>query len=173
MQLGVDRQAENFIGAGNDDRQSDNDPMVAAGGGDSLGGRGHGVAKPAQAVNVFASLVQQRVIDDQVEPASRIQMRDRRDANLVSQFANRPGGSTEEVIKTVERMPFFPRDGRIGLDGLEDAVFGSSAETHDPSDQNLDVGLKRRLGKSGQQGLQKRIERGYAGKHGRGPPCRS
>src|SRR5208283_3926864 len=45
------------------------------------------------------------------------------------------------------------------------------AQAHYPTQQHLDVRLERWLRERWQQALQYRIEREYARKHGRGPPC--
>src|SRR5208283_5747064 len=84
---------------------------------------------------------------------------------------NCPSSATEEIVETVERMSLFPGKGRIGLDGLEHSELGSLAQAHHPTDQHLDVCPERWFGECGQQALQNGVERGYARKHGRGPPC--
>ena len=171
MQHGVDRETVYLGGSWNADRQSHHHPVVAAGGGPPLGRRGHRIAEPAQAVNVFASLVQQRVVDDQIQQSSRIELDDHGHGDLMGQVAHHPSRAAEEVVETVEGVPLFSRNRRIGLDRLEHSVLRSLAQAHHPTDQHLDVRLKRRLGKHGQQALHNRVERGYARKHGWGPPC--
>ena len=152
-------------------RQSHHHPVVAAGGRHPLGRRGHRIAEPTQTVDMLAAFVQQGVVDDQVQQAARIEPDDDRHGDLMGQVVDRPSGTTEEVVEAVEGMPLFARNRRIGLDRLEHSVLGSLAQTHHPTEQHLDVRLKRRLGEYGQQALQNRVERGYARKHGRGPPC--
>jgi hypothetical protein len=92
-------------------------------------------------------------------------------ANLPSQVLYAPGGTAEKIVKSVEGMSFRSRNGRIGPDRLEHSVLGSLAQTHHPTEQYLDVCLKRRLCEYRQKALQNRVDRGYARKHGWGPPC--
>ena len=171
MQLGVDRQTVNLVGSGNANCQSNHHPVIAAGGRDPFGRRGHGIAEPAQAVDMLAPFVQQGIVDDQVQSVARIERDDSRHGQLPGQVVNRPSRPTEEVVEAIERMSLFPRKGRIGLDGLEDSELGSLAQAHHPPEQNLDVRLERWFGECWQQALQNGVERGYARKHGRGPPC--
>lgn len=92
---------------------------------------------------------------------------------FVGQVMHGPGGATEEIVEAVERMPLGSGYGRIGLGGLEHSILGSLAQAHHPTEQHLDVRLERWLGKCWQQALNNGVERGYARKHGRGPPCLS
>jgi hypothetical protein len=58
-------------------------------------------------------------------------------------------------------MSFFSIDGRVGLDGLKHGELGASRKAHQPTEKDLAMRLKRRLGKSGQQALQQTVQRGY------------
>jgi len=76
---------------------------------------------------MLAPFVQQSVVHDQIQHAARIERDDDRHGQLMRQVVDCPGGSTEEVVKTVERMPLLPGKGRVGLDGLEHAELGPLA----------------------------------------------
>ena len=115
--------------------------------------------------------MQQRVVDNQVQQAVRVEPDDHGHGDLMGQVADGPRGTAEEVVEAVEGMPLLARNRRIGLDGLKHAVLRSLAQTHHPTEQDLDVRLKRRLSEYRQQALQNRVERWYARKHGWGPPC--
>ena len=171
VQHGVDRETVYLGGSWDADCQSQHHPVVAAGGGHPLGRRGYRVAEPTQTVDILASLVQQRVVDDQIQQSSGIELDNHGHGNLMGQVSHHPSRAAEEVVKAVERMPLLARDRHIGLDRLKHSVLRSLAQAHHPTKQHLDVGLKRWLGKHGQQALQNRVERGYARKHGWGPPC--
>ncbi len=171
MQSSVDRQAVNLVGLGKGNCQPHYNPVVAAGGRDPFGGRGHGIAEPTQAVDMPAPFVQQGVVDHQVQQPVRIEPDDDRRGHLLGQVAYQPSRTAEEVVEAVERMPLLAGERRIGLDRLEHSVLGSPAQAHHPTEQHLDVRLERRLREHRQQALQNRVERGYARKHGRGPPC--
>ncbi len=171
MQPGVDRKAVDLGGSRDADRQSDHHPVVAAGSGHPFGRRGHRIAEPSQAEDVFAALVQQRVVDDEIQQPAWVEPDDHGHGDLMGQVARDPSRAAEEVVEAVEGVPLPARNRRVGLDCPEHPVLRPFAQAHHPTEQDLHVGLKRRLGEHGQQALQNRVERRYAPEHERGPPC--
>src|SRR5207237_1492679 len=69
------------------------DPVMAAGGGDSLLGAGHGIAPPPQAPDTLAALMGQGVIDQQGEATEEAKSAEDQDSNLISKSGGRPGGT--------------------------------------------------------------------------------
>ena len=171
MQFGMDRQTVDLVGFRDADRQSHHDPVVATGGRYPLGRRGNRIAEPAQAVNLFAALVQECVVDDEIQQPARVEPNDHGHGDLTRQVGHHPTGTAEEIVEAVEGVPLLARDRRIGLDRLKHSVLRPLAQAHHPAEQNLDVGPKRRFGEHRQKALQNRVERRYARKHERGPPC--
>src|SRR5262249_35073683 len=89
------------VAAGQADGHGQHDPVVAAGGGDSLAGAGDGVAEPAQAPDALAALVRQGVIDQQGADAPGRQACQHQPGDAVGQAAGGPGGALEEVVVAV------------------------------------------------------------------------
>src|SRR5204863_9854537 len=67
------RQAEDVAGAqGDGDGQAEDHPVIATSRRHALLGGSDSIAEPAQTPDLFAALVQERVIDDEVEVADRV-----------------------------------------------------------------------------------------------------
>jgi hypothetical protein len=98
------------------------------------------------------------VVDHQVEQTRGIECQDHGHTDLVGQGFDSPGAAAEEVIEAIERMALDSRDHRTGLDGLEDPVLSSLADTHDPAQEDVSVGLETRFGEDDGHGLQERVE---------------
>ena len=110
MQHRVDRETVYLGGSWDADCQSHHDPVVAAGSSHPLGRRGDCVAEPSQAVDVFASLVQQCVVDDQMQQPSRVELDNHGHGDLMGQVPHDPGGSAEKLPEAVEGMPLLGRE---------------------------------------------------------------
>ena len=66
-----------------------------------FGSRSHRVAEPAQTVDVFTAIFQQRVVDDKIEQAGRIEGHDDLHGHATRQVGDGPGRTAEEIVISV------------------------------------------------------------------------
>src|SRR5215472_1610817 len=138
VQAGQHRQGQNRDGRERHaDGQRQDDPVMAAGGGDPLLGAGHGVAEPAQAPDRPAALVGQGIVDQDRQAAQGLQAADDEQGHLIGQALGGPSRTFKEVVVAVQSVTLGVIGAVTRVGRVAHPPEGVLAQAQDPAEYDL------------------------------------